>query len=142
LAEGFADPTAFWEKESPNAPPELGWWHYFEYAMNRGLEPFVARVETMIDMLVRVVDEDEAPSQPLRVGLYSAACAQVFNLVVLGHTARFCANETCGRSFFHQLGGSFHRHRDEGLRYCTPACARAQAAREYRRRKAKGKEQP
>jgi hypothetical protein len=77
-----------------------------------------------------------------RVSLYSAACREVFNLVLEQPTARHCENATCGRVFVHQLGGAkFRQHRSTGLRFCTPECARAEASRQYRRRKAAGKEQ-
>lgn len=50
---------------------------------------------------------------------------------------RICANETCGRLFSVQEGRSrYGGHRTDNLKYHTPACKDAQAAREYRRRKA------
>jgi hypothetical protein len=70
------------------------------------------------------------------VDLYSAACQQVFNLIVKNCDAQRCENETCGRTFVHQLGGAQHgQHRSKGLRFCTPACARTQTQRQYRRRR-------
>jgi hypothetical protein len=100
-------------------------WKEFTTSLNVGLHPFRARVEY------------QAHGLP-QVGLYSAACRQIFNLVVRDETARRCQNETCGRTFVHQHGGAQHgQHRTQGvLLYCSPECAHAEASRQYRRRKA------
>ncbi len=107
-------------------------WIWFAVALGEGLRPFHARAE-------------HVPEPPLdalsfgipRVGLYSAACRQVFNLLVTDATPRTCENETCRRTFVHQVGGSrsgqFHT---KGLRFCSPACAKAETQRQYRRREA------
>jgi hypothetical protein len=119
LTEGFADPVG------RSFVPKAGYRGYFQSSLNVGLEVFAPRVV------------DDIGSRPLETNLYSAACAQVFNLMVEGATARLCANETCERTFVHQLGGArFDQHRNVGVRYCSPACARAEASRQYRRRKA------
>jgi hypothetical protein len=133
LSEGFAETVGYWEDLVPSLS---GYWEYFQAYMNQGLGAFSPRVETIPEMLIRA-DEDEPPSRPLETDLCSAACAQVFNLMLEGHTARRCANETCGRIFVHQQGGSrFGQYRNVGVQYCKPACGRAQASRQYRRRKA------
>jgi hypothetical protein len=130
------DPASAWVAEGFSGlgvPPY--WadpWPRFTSALSNGLEPFYAEV--------RPVKWGASPS----VDLYSAACQQVFNLIVNNCDAQRCENETCGRTFVHQLGGSqFGQHRSKGLRFCTPECARAETQRQYRRRrKAARKEQP
>ena len=111
-------------------------WAQFTLALKEGLHPFRAHVEYAEPRLPGFVYG--LPN----VGLYSAACRQIFNFAAQEQTARRCENATCGRVFVHQLGGAkFRQHRSTGIRYCTPECARAEASRQYRRRKAAGKEQ-
>ena len=125
-AEGFAA----WDPDLIAAPAWVTWGQ-FTKALNAGLRPFRARVEYRIPGL------DFTFGLP-RVGLYSAACHQVFNFVVKGETARLCENQTCGRRFVHQLGGAQHgQYRTKGLlRFCSTQCAHAETQRQYRRRKA------
>jgi hypothetical protein len=126
-AEGF--PT--FDEHHAQAP---AWaiWAQFALALDAGLRPFRARVEYRVD----VPDVEVTFGLP-QVGLYSAACRQIFNLVVEGHTARCCENATCGRVFVHQLGGAeYGQYRTVGVRFCTPECALAETQRQYRRRKA------
>jgi hypothetical protein len=103
-----------------------------------GLEPFRARVEHRVD----IPGGDTVTFGVQPIDLYSAACRQVFNLVVEQPTARRCESATSGRVFVHQVSDIEYRqhHRSTGLRFCTPKCARAEASRQYRRRKAAGKE--
>jgi hypothetical protein len=133
------DPADAWLAEGlPVRGDDRDPWFRFTVVLNEGLEPFHAQA---IYDAPGYSGYTSASLQP--VDLYSAACLQVFGFMVEGHTARHCENATCGRTFVHQLGGArFHQHRSVGLRYCSPACARAQASREYRRRKAARKEQP
>lgn len=50
--------------------------------------------------------------------------------------AKRCANETCGRWFTLQEGRAEKgQHKKVGVMYCTSKCARAQAQRDYRRRR-------
>ena len=72
------------------------------------------------------------------VGLFSAACGQIFNFLVGEYTVRRCENEPCKRAFVNQLGTAEHgQYRSAGdLRFCTPECAHAERQRRYRRRKA------
>jgi hypothetical protein len=67
--------------------------------------------------------------------LYSAGMLQLVNDVAAGETAHVCANEMCGRRFVRQLGRSVYGgHRKTGTLYCSSSCARAQYARQKRRR--------
>jgi hypothetical protein len=125
----------FWEE--PELPRETACWDRFAHALSIGLRPFQATVEHV---------DASGKAHPVggTVDLYSAACLQVFNLIVGECNAVRCENETCEHVFAHQLGGSqFGQHRSKGLRFCTPECARAQTQRAYRRRRkaaAKSKE--
>lgn len=69
--------------------------------------------------------------------LYGASCLQLYNHIVEGAQYKICANETCGQIFVRQQGRSETRQRkSEGVKYCSSKCARAQAQRELRRRRA------
>jgi hypothetical protein len=130
------DPVTAWADEGFNDDvvdgydPEALHWTAFATLLNDGLAPYGAHVEAGL------VGGGGA------VGLYSAACLQVFNLMVEGQTARRCENEPCGQIFVHQLGRAEHRQHWNNPRYCTKECAHAEASRQYRRRKAARKEQP
>jgi hypothetical protein len=113
-----------------NAVSEILAWTDFAEALNKGLRPFQARVEHALKFEHGVVVEGRP-----HVDLYSAACCQIFNLIVEGGTARVCENETCSVVFVHQLGGSLYgQYHKTGLRFCSPACARMETQRQYRRR--------
>jgi hypothetical protein len=79
----------------------------------------------------------DAPEQ--RSGtVYSIACLQLYNLIVERATIRYCASETCGRRFVHQRGtAQYGQYRTAGVKYCSPACGKAQNERERRRRRAR-----
>lgn len=63
-------------------------------------------------------------------------CLEMFNHIVEAAPYKTCANETCGRLFVRQEGRAVHgQHRSTGVKYCSAECARAQAQRQYRRRK-------
>jgi hypothetical protein len=139
-ASSGRDPGSAWAAEGFAAlADERACWAYFAIALNIGLGPFQARIEHRSKFSFGEV----AYGLP-QVGLYSAACRQVFNFIVSEETARRCENQTCGRTFVHQLGGAQHgQYRSKGLlRFCSPECARAETQRQYRRRKATQKEQP
>jgi hypothetical protein len=123
-AEGFVNTAE--EAEDVEA---AAWWH-FAGALNTGLKPFQSRVEYVLDIGGR-----EVPFGYPSIDLYSAACRQIFNLLAENDTARLCENETCSVVFVHQLGGSqYGQYHKTGLRFCSPACARMETQRQYRRR--------
>ncbi|MCW3032515.1 MAG: hypothetical protein JWM60_860 [Solirubrobacterales bacterium] len=68
---------------------------------------------------------------------YEICCLELFNHIVEQATYRRCANETCDRLFVRQRGRAEQgQYRMHGVKYCSTECARAQAQRQYRRRKA------
>jgi hypothetical protein len=67
----------------------------------------------------------------LDLNLHALCCLELFNHVAAGNDFPRCANESCGRLFVRD-----ERGRGRGMRYCSRSCARAQAQREFRRRKA------
>jgi len=130
------DPASAWDAEGFVELNEDDLWTEFTLALDVGLRPFRARAEFRRDFMGQHQHTFGVP----RVGLYSAACRQVFNLIVNDETARICENQTCGRIFVHQLGGAVQgKYRSKGLRFCTPACANAETQRQHRRRKAAAK---
>src|SRR5450830_298186 len=101
---------------------------YLRETLTAGLAEFRVRVELRDDEL-RTRDEPE-------VTTYEALALQLFNDVATGRIYRRCANEKCGKLFLpvpmreKYRTGEFH-----GEKYCSEKCSRAQASREYRRRK-------
>jgi hypothetical protein len=133
-ASNGEDPTAAWAAEGfLGLNDDHACWALFTLALDEGLRPFRARVEYRQEL----PNGGEFVYGLPQVGLYSAACRQVFNFLVEQQTARRCENATCGRIFTRQLGGSkYGQHRSKGIRFCSPSCARAETQRQYRRRKA------
>jgi hypothetical protein len=74
---------------------------------------------------------------PRRAPLYQSCALELYNHITEDARYRTCANETCERLFVRQSGRAEHgQYRTAGVRYCSDGCARAQAQRQYRRRKA------
>jgi hypothetical protein len=67
----------------------------------------------------------------LELNLHALCCLELFNHVAAANDFPRCANESCARLFVRD-----ERARRRGMRYCSRTCARAQAQREFRRRKA------
>lgn len=128
---GLADPGA--EIGDRDVETDIAW-SFFAEAMNRGLAAFPPYVE--------VVPAHAATRAVLptygepTVDLFTGMCVQLFNLMAEDLPVLRCANETCDRRFVRQSGRAIKGlHRTEGVLYCSKGCARAQAQREYRRRK-------
>jgi hypothetical protein len=68
---------------------------------------------------------------------YSAVSRQLYNHVIQRAQFRECANETCNQIFVRQVRGGVAKYspNQEGVKFCSRSCARAQAQRQYRRRK-------
>lgn len=104
--------------------------------LNMALTPFHVRVELHLNEFV--------PAGEPVPNVYQAACLQLANHIAEHVSYRRCASETCRRLFVRQRGGSkiasergieHGQYHSSGVMYCTPQCARAQAARVSRRRK-------
>lgn len=68
--------------------------------------------------------------------LYGASCLQLYNHMVEQVQYKVCANESCGQIFVRQQGrAGAQQRKNEGVKYCSNKCARAQAQRELRRRR-------
>jgi hypothetical protein len=105
---------------------DLDAWLNFIQCTGAALRDFHVRVE------LEPIGQREPPDE---TSLYRAAMLQLVNDLAANETVRTCANETCGRPFVRQLGRSaYGGHRRIGTLYCSSSCARAQYAREKRRR--------
>jgi hypothetical protein len=116
-------------------------WADFAVALNEGVSAFPPRVQFEERTPMDWLGEQYAGAEHVhrwgqyRVGLYSALCLQLWNLILENPQLHECQSETCRRRFVRQRGGAKHgQYRTTGVMYCTPACAQAQKQREYRRR--------
>lgn len=99
-------------------------WDRFARNLNAGLVGFCAGAAMGGDFLP--------------TNLFAACCLQLQNLIVevdSGVPLRRCHNARCGRAFLRQHDTPERsRHRSQVM-YCSLRCSRAQANREYKRRK-------
>jgi hypothetical protein len=92
--------------------------------LNPALVPFHVRLEPYVF------------GSDVKFNVYQAASLQLTNDIAAKVTYGRCANEKCGRLFSRQRDrAESTQHRMKGVRYCSVACARAQAQRALRRRK-------
>jgi hypothetical protein len=81
-----------------------------------------------------------APVLAAPATLYGVCGLELADHILADDPWRICANETCGRLFSVQEGRGRWYHRTDNLKFHSPACKDAQAAREYRRRQSAKKE--
>lgn len=121
-------PDLIWDLDPPE---EYDPWLLFVECLNAALRPFQVAVKLELPG-----DRDPAPYGVQIVTAYNAMALQLANHMAENAEYRRCANETCGRLFVRQRGrAQFGQFKEAGVRYCSASCARAQAQREYRRRK-------
>jgi len=100
-----------------------------------GLAGFSPRIAYRADLRPEA-PRDWAEHFGASAALWSVCCLELFNHVTEGAVVKDCANETCPRLFVRQIGRSLHgQRRRSGVRFCSDTCARAQAQREYVRRR-------
>lgn len=115
--------------------------HLLARMLPRFLRPFSPQL--LFTWSTRFEPQDLASGvnvEPLRgpayAPLYAICALEIFNHIIENAEYRVCANERCQRTFVHQQGRSKKgQRRSRGVLYCSPACARATAQREYRRRR-------
>ena len=139
--QGEIDPTTheweapFWagwgDLDSPPWTPE-GPASALSGALDDGLAPYSPHIRTFSE------GQEPADLWGGEVGTWHVCCLELFNHIVEDAKYTTCANERCGRLFVRQEGRALHgQHRTRGVKYCSRECARAQAQRDYRRRKRK-----
>lgn len=142
------DPVAAaWESsvlQPPQSVDEAA--NTLEHIVNLGLrsfQPYVHLAPSEWDgRFVDYLDERRiAPYLP-KLDLMDVLTLQLANHIIERATYRRCQNEPCRRLFVRQRGGAPKgQYHTSGVSYCSPQCARAQAQRDYRRRrKATGRE--
>ena len=95
------------------------------------LNDVIASGLSSITPVLSLTSEPDERDAVLELNLHALCCLELFNHVAAGNDFPRCANESCGRLFVRD-----ERARRRGMRYCSRTCARAQAQREFRRRKA------
>jgi hypothetical protein len=127
--------------EGKNLPPS--YWGSAYWVLTRGMQSGLAPFRPSI---VFVDGSDESATEGPYPGhirttgipLYAILCLELFNHIAERAVYKTCQNETCRRPFVRQSGRAVHgQHRTRGVKYCSTECARAQAQRQYRRRRAK-----
>lgn len=79
-------------------------------------------------------DETWSPTQEMSPRLENVLALQIFNHIAEGDVYHVC--EFDNRRFVHQRGRAERgQYRSTGVKFCSTQCAKAQASRDYRRRK-------
>jgi hypothetical protein len=100
--------------------------HLLARGLNEGLAVFHPHIQV----------DSEIPPYHRTASFYEICCLELFNHIAEKAQYRTCQNEPCQRVFVRQIGRAEHgQYRSEGVKYCSRECARAQAQRNYRRRK-------
>ena len=98
--------------------------HLLARGLGLGLGPFRPHID---------VGDDPMPYHE-SVPFYQICCLELFNHIT--ENARYRTCEKCQRVFVRQTGrAEYGQYRSKGVKYCSRECARAQAQRNYRRRK-------
>jgi hypothetical protein len=95
------------------------------------LNDVIASGLSSITPVLSLTSGPEERDAVLELNLHALCCLELFNHVAAANDFPRCANESCARLFVRD-----ERARRRGMRYCSRNCARAQAQREFRRRKA------
>jgi hypothetical protein len=144
------DLTAAWRMYHQGIEAESWAWPFtaemIDYGPQTNSYGVPAFLENMLSILLRPFPPHLLLLEPHQsagglfgdVSLLNICALELFNHIVESAEYKQCANETCGRLFVRQSGRALHgQHRTRGVKYCSSECARAQAQREYRRRKSK-----
>ena len=128
-----------WRRFTGFCPDEDAAWLWFQEALNKAIGWYSTRVEVVLPL--RTFDipgamETMTKSGLPEIGLYSALCLQVFNILTEGLPTHECANERCDNRFIRQDGrAKAGQYRTVGVDYCSDRCAKAQAQRNHYDRK-------
>ena len=127
------DVRAAWTAEGWNTPKsETMAWDWWADYLNAAMAGFHMHVEVEVDdRKLRGMNLVGGPT------IYAVAMRQLAQLASAGELIRHCANDRCGRPFTRQRGRSqYGQEHATGVLYCSRECARAQAERKRRARRA------
>lgn len=130
-----------WQRNGLRTLPDEWDLSLFDVDPPKGVDEAFTFLVDVINGALRDVSARLLTEADFRVGgnVFVATVAQMFNHIAEDATYKVCANETCQRTFVHQVDGTsmYGQYRGSGVRYCSNRCAKAQAQREYRRRRKK-----